>query len=101
MPAGARMPACPPPEAQRQPDGAMLLAHGDGTSTRWSQRADGTWRRPETVRAAGRGRGARSGRPAAGLRPGRQGAAASTEGATDSGPVTAHDERRQVCAPTD
>ena len=55
---GARMPASPPwpPEARRQLDGAMLLVHGDGTSTRWSQRANGIWRKPEKSRAAGRDR---------------------------------------------
>ena len=46
------MPACPPPEAQRQSDGTTtwsVLVHDDGTSTRWSQRVDGSWRRPVTV----------------------------------------------------
>eukprot|EP00931_Biecheleriopsis_adriatica_P022401 TRINITY_DN14406_c0_g1_i1.p1 TRINITY_DN14406_c0_g1~~TRINITY_DN14406_c0_g1_i1.p1 ORF type:complete len:283 (-),score=52.59 TRINITY_DN14406_c0_g1_i1:147-941(-) len=41
----------PPPEAVKQADGTYLLCHEDGSTSRYSKRPDGSWRKPERVRA--------------------------------------------------
>jgi hypothetical protein len=39
----------PPEDAQAQADGSFWLTLQDGSTLRWSQRKDGTWRRPERL----------------------------------------------------
>jgi len=41
----------PPREAVRQADGSYFLQKEDGSTMRWTRRPDGTWRKPEHVRA--------------------------------------------------
>jgi len=41
----------PPEEAVREPDGTSTLELEDASMLRWSQRLDGTWRKPERRRA--------------------------------------------------
>lgn len=41
----------PPPDAVVQPDGSFLHELADGSSVRWTQRPDGSWRKPERTRA--------------------------------------------------
>jgi len=41
----------PPRGALRQPDGAYTAVMADGSTYRWSQRPDGSWRKPERVGA--------------------------------------------------
>lgn len=41
----------PPADAVQQPDGSYILNCEDGTTLRWTQRPDGSWRRPERKRA--------------------------------------------------
>lgn len=41
----------PPPEAVKQPDGTYVLSHADGSTSRFTKRPDGSWRKPERVRA--------------------------------------------------
>eukprot|EP00929_Paragymnodinium_shiwhaense_P063397 TRINITY_DN31670_c0_g1_i1.p1 TRINITY_DN31670_c0_g1~~TRINITY_DN31670_c0_g1_i1.p1 ORF type:complete len:293 (+),score=85.32 TRINITY_DN31670_c0_g1_i1:98-976(+) len=40
----------PPPEAELQEDGSYVHLSEDGTLSRWTQRPDGTWRKPERKR---------------------------------------------------
>merc|ERR1719413_38348 len=42
----------PPEEAKLQDDGSYVQVCADGYSLRWTQRADGTWRKPEKMRAS-------------------------------------------------
>jgi len=44
--------AGPPKEAELQTDGSYLQTLDDGSSLRWTQRPDGSWRKPEHRRAA-------------------------------------------------
>lgn len=41
----------PPPEAVKQSDGSYVLTNEDGTKSRFTKRPDGSWRKPERVRA--------------------------------------------------
>jgi hypothetical protein len=41
----------PPSEAVEQPDGSFVQDLDDGSSLRWTQRPNGTWRKPERKRA--------------------------------------------------
>lgn len=40
----------PPPEAELQEDGSHILVLPDGSTCRWTQRQDGSWRKPERKR---------------------------------------------------
>eukprot|EP01048_Picozoa_sp_COSAG05_P019788 COSAG05_NODE_3196_length_2251_cov_5.082979_2_plen_575_part_01 len=42
--------SAPPPEAEVQPDGSYVLRNPDGSTLRYTQRGDGSWRKPERVR---------------------------------------------------
>lgn len=44
-------PAEPPAEAVKQPDGSFVLELQDGSTLRWTQRPNGTWRKPERKRS--------------------------------------------------
>jgi len=44
------LPAEPPPEAVLQEDGSYVQEHEGGVIVRWTQRPDGTWRKPERKR---------------------------------------------------
>jgi hypothetical protein len=72
--AAAAAAGAPPPEAAAQPDGSWLLRKPDGGGLRYTQRSDGSWRKPERLR--GGGRGARGGGATARARPLRDGRAA-------------------------
>jgi hypothetical protein len=41
----------PPVEANRQPDGTFLLELEDKSTVRWTQRPNGSWRKPEHKKA--------------------------------------------------
>lgn len=43
--------SAPPVEAVKQGDGSYLAKLEDGSTMRWTKRPDGTWRKPEHVRA--------------------------------------------------
>ena len=44
----------PPADAEAQPDGSYICALPDGSSLRYTQRSDGSWRKPEKIRPSQR-----------------------------------------------
>eukprot|EP01046_Picozoa_sp_COSAG06_P005459 COSAG06_NODE_244_length_19215_cov_20.256853_12_plen_1068_part_00 len=78
----------PPADAEPQPDGSRIQRLPNGSSLRFTQRGDGSWRKPERIRGAatgagGSGRsGSRSGRAGTGGRP--RPASAGADGSRDA-----------------